>query len=373
MRFTLNNAELSRKGLTLSTGGSTSILPNAGIIPLGGININANPIAKIDLEHAKIVAGAQVVRCEEQTTNKASLKEVAVWCAELGLKLCWITNLLEPKEKNETSKKTLIEQIGELTVPQRETIILIEHGNEEWPGGSAAVFKLTGKQMAGWFCTIAEEFATAKIPVPLGLQVQLNPVGETVAWTEEIGTISHATLKKALEPTAILSTGNWIVVHPYGSKMTLSEVNQNNIKENSEAYLHGGAEEDPVPGGGKKWSSQRWMKCQYLMKEWTGLTVPVALTEFGVRTENEVGEEPFWKVASAAIEAEYIKAYYEFCHEVHIGKVAATPPGLTPVLGVAIWYDQYRASKTESYGIMSPAGVPFEPCCSAFAAGVAAI
>lgn len=344
-------------------------MANGGLTVLGGVNVNAGPIAKLDLERDK-TAGAQVVRCNEQTTNKASLKEVAVWCNELGLKLCWITELLEPKEKNETSKKTLLEQIAELTTAQRETIVLIEHGNEEWKGGSGGGFGLTGKQMAGWFCTIAEEFATAKIPVPLGLQVQLNPVGETVEWTEEIGTVSHATLTKALEPTALLPTGNWIVVHPYGAKMTSAETNPNNIKENSEAYLHGGSEEDPVPGGGKKWGSQRWMKCQQLVKEWTGLTVPVAITEFGARTENETGEEAFWKVATAAIMAEYVKALFEFCREVQLGKVTSAPTGLIPVLGLVIWYDQYRQNKTESYGLMSTGGTPFEPAYQRFKEGV---
>lgn len=332
---------------------------------LGGVNVNSGSIVKVDLERAK-TAGAVVVRCEEHSTNKASLKEVAGWCAELGLKLDWICWLLEPKEKNETSKKTFVEQYAELTTAQKETLVLIELGNELWPGGAAAEFKVSGKLYAEWFCTIAGEFATAKIPVPLGLQVQLNPFSETYAWTEELGLVSHATLKKALEPTALLPTGNWIVNHPYGSKMTLNEVAPSNL----ESFEHGGSEEDPLPGGGKHWPSQRWMKSQQLIKNWTGLTVPMALTEFGARTENETGEEPYWKVASAAVQAEYVEALFAFARKAELGEVTSGPSGLVPALALVIWYDQYRSGKTESYGLMSATATPFEPTYAAFKEGV---
>jgi hypothetical protein len=42
------------------------------------------------------------------------------------------------------------------------------------------------------------------------------------------------------------------------------------------------------------------------------------------------------------------------------GEVTTAPTGLTPSLALAVWYDQYRWSSTESYGIMNGSGTAFE-------------
>lgn len=353
---------------------------NGGLTVIGFIHINTGESAatKNDLERAK-TAGAQGVRIEEHTSNKASLKEATEWCVELGLKLSWIVNLLEPKEKNETSKKTLLEQIAELTTPQKAVIALLEHGNEEFPGGAAAEYKITGKTMVGWFCTIAAELITAGVTIPFGLQAVVSPNAAQDEWMEEVvNGVTVATLKAALIGTGTeAAPNNRLVFHAYGAKMTLAELRPNDIFTNTSSFEHEAGEADPVPSGGNKWGNQRWIKVQQFVKEKTTLTVPVAITEHGVRTEHETGEEAYWVVPSMAVLSQYMEAFFTFCAKVGKGEVssATLPTGLTPVLALACWYDMYRSGKEESYGIMSSAGVPNEESgvYAKFKAGVEAL
>ncbi len=329
------------------------------LAPLGGVDINNNSMSKTDWERAA-KAGAEVGRAEETEANKPSLKEVAKWAHETGMKLDWISFLIVPGETNTTSGKTMLQQYEELGANEKSALMLIEHGNEFWPGGSSGEYGVTGELMTKWFVAIAKEFREGKAKVPLGMEIQISPDGRENEWTEEIGKYSHAELTKALEPTTNLPSGNWLVMHPYGAKMTTAETKPNTLLGET-AYEYGGTETDPTPSKEKLWGSQRWMKAQQLVKEWTGLAVPMALTEYGVRSEyNSSLEEPWWKVASPTVQGEYMEAFWNFIGKVKHEEVTTAPTGLTPVAALAIWYDMYRWNSTESYGIMSGSGVPFE-------------
>jgi hypothetical protein len=73
-----------------------------------------------------------------------------------------------------------------------------------------------------------------------------------------------------------------------------------------------------------------------------------------------------------------MEAFFAFCTKVRAGTVTSAPSGLTPVLALAIWYDQYRSGQAESYGIMSIVEAEkkltverFMPVYEAFTSGVA--
>ncbi len=193
--------------------------------PLGGVDINST-IGKVDWERAA-TAGAKVGRYNELSGNKPSLKEVAKWAHEVGMKLDWITFLLTPSEKNTTSKKTLLEQYNELGANEKSALALIEIGNEDWPGGGGTQVKGTtyGKD----FIEDAKVFREHEVPVPLGMQVQTSPVKAAQEWMAELGTVNHTELKEALEPRTWLPNGNWLDSHPYFGKMTLAQKYPNTL------------------------------------------------------------------------------------------------------------------------------------------------
>jgi hypothetical protein len=344
----------------LSAVGLASLAGTAqALAPLGGVDINNGSMTKTDWERAA-KAGAEVGRAQETAANKPSLKEAAKWAFETKTKLDWISFLIVPGETNETSKKTLLQQYEELGANEKSALVLIEHGNEFWPGGAEGMYEIPGELMTEWFVSIAKEFREAKAKVPLGMEIQISPDGRENDWSEEIGKVSHTALKEALEPTTNLPTGNWLVMHPYGAKMTTAETKPNTLVSPT-AYAYGGTETDPTPSKEKLWGSQRWMKAQALVKEWTGITVPMALTEYGVRSEyNSMVEEPWWRVPNATAQGEYMEAFWSFIKKVKNGEVTTAPTGLTPVAALAVWYDMYRWNSTESYGIMSGSGVAFE-------------
>jgi hypothetical protein len=471
--------------------------------PLGGVVINST-IGKVDWERAAL-AGAQVGRVEESSSNSPSLKTVVKWAGEVGMKVDWISNLPFPSEKNPTSGQTLLEQVEGLGAEQ-STVALIELGNEWWPGGAGeGVISegLTAKVYGGAFIETAAAFRAKEVKIPLGLEVQTSPLKSAQEWMTELGTVSHSSLTKALETQTFLPNGNYIVSHPYDGKMTLApkypEVLEGEEavkkligstseaassvtveKEHAVAYqftaatsgevekisFHTGAsgstatgmkaavvldnagkpgEADdtstvtgsysaaetlhevnaltaPVQGGtkywlllepiggtlkikqsasggtqsrtsngvanasvskivwngeethgpmfiegsgpgisaelayedtsGQKWGSQRWMKQQQQVKEWTGLTVPMAITEYGVAAAegvaNSVGSGGWTAVG------EYMEAYWSFLHKVHHSEVTTAPAGLTPVVALGVWYDEYawQPKGAESFGIL---------------------
>jgi hypothetical protein len=137
----------------------------------------------------------------------------------------------------------------------------------------------------------------------------------------------------------------------------VSEVLWNGEEAHGPMYIEGigpglGAEFVYEDTSGQKWGSQRWMKQQQLVKEWTGLTVPMAITEYGVAAAegvpNSVGSGGWPAVG------EYMEAYWAFLHKVHTGEVTSAPTGLTPVVALAVWYDLYawHPKAEESFGIL---------------------
>ncbi|HEY1450308.1 MAG TPA: hypothetical protein VGF47_05090, partial [Solirubrobacteraceae bacterium] len=166
----------------------------SALAPLGGVDINNGTMSKTDWERAA-KAGAEVGRAQETLANKPSLKEAAKWASETKMKLDWISFLIVPEEENETSKKTLLAQYEELGPSEKSALMLIEHGNEFWPGGAEGMYEIPGKLMTEWFVTIADEFNKAKAKVPLGMEIQISPDGRENDWTEEIGEVSHESLK----------------------------------------------------------------------------------------------------------------------------------------------------------------------------------
>jgi hypothetical protein len=107
---------------------------------------------------------------------------------------------------------------------------------------------------------------------------------------------------------------------------------------------------------GSDWGSQRWMKQQAMVKEWTGMTVPMAITEYGVAAAPGVPNS----VGSWTAVGEYMEAYWSFLAKVHKGEVTSAPTGLTPVCALAIWYDEYawHPTEDESFGILESEAGP---------------
>ncbi len=100
------------------------------------------------------------------------------------------------------------------------------------------------------------------------------------------------------------------------------------------------------------------MKQQQEVKEWTGLTVPMAITEYGAAAATGVPDS----VGSWTAVGEYQEAFWSFLHKVHTGEVTSAPTGLTPVGALAIWYDEYawHPTEAESFGILESSLGPGE-------------
>ena len=213
--------------------------------------------------------------------------------------------------------------------------------------------------------------------------------GESVDTSTVVGNYSGAeTLHEitSLSAPVVAGTKYWLLLEPFNGNLNIkqsasggsqSRKTKGVIKGSvSEASWEGEETHGPMfiegvgPGlgaefvyedtSGQHWGSQRWMKQQALVKEWTGLTVPMAITEYGVAAAegvpNSVGKGGWPAVG------EYMEAYWSFLHKVHNGEVTSAPSGLTPVCALAIWYDEYawHPKGEESFGILESLEGPGE-------------
>lgn len=135
----------------------------------------------------------------------------------------------------------------------------------------------------------------------------------------------------------------------------VSEFKWNGEETHGPSYIEGigpglGAQFTYEDTSGQDWGSQRWMKQQAIVREWTGLTVPMAITEYGVAAAPGVPNS----VGSWTAVGEYMEAYWSFLAKVHKGEVTSAPSGLTPVCALAVWYDEYawHPESDESFGIL---------------------
>jgi hypothetical protein len=205
--------------------------------------------------------------------------------------------------------------------------------------------------------------------------------GESIDTSTVVGSYSAAeTLHEITSVSAPVQAGTkyWLLLEPFNGNLSIKQSASGGSQSRktkgvvkgsvSEATWEGEETHGPMfidgagPGvpsefiyedvSGHNWGAQRWMKQQQLVKEWTGLTVPIALTEYGVAAAegvpNSVGSGGWPAVG------EYMEAYWSFLHKVHTGEVASPPTGLTPVVPLAIWYDEYAWQPTgdESFGIL---------------------
>jgi hypothetical protein len=211
--------------------------------------------------------------------------------------------------------------------------------------------------------------------------------GESIDTSTVVGNYSAAeTLHEITSVSAPVLAGTkyWLLLEPFNGNLSIkqgagggsqSRKTKGVVKGSiSEASWEGEETHGPMfiegigPGvpsefiyediSGQNWGAQRWMKQQQLVKEWTGLTVPIALTEYGVAAAEGVANS----VGSGGWPAvgEYMEAYWSFLHKVHTGEVTSAPTGLTPVVPLAIWYDEYAWHPTgeESFGILESEAGP---------------
>jgi hypothetical protein len=332
---------------------------NGGFTILSAVDINGNE-KQTDVKRAK-TSGITAVRLSETQSNSPSLKEACEWAYNESVKLVWLSELAgleKAKEKNATSKKTLVEMINELGSNEKSALLLIEHGNEYWPGGVefGQIWEegliITGKVYAAAYVQTAKELVTAGITIPLGMQVQTShEVSVTNAKTKETKKFSLETWMKELaeyKPTelkeALIGTGteanpnNRLVSHPYGNKMTLAMEKPNSLYSYTDIEGH-------------EFGSPRWMLQQALIREKLGITIPLAITEYGAATVT----------ATAAGKASECQAFWSFMRTVQKGEVLTAPTtvaGYVPIIVVAVWYALYNKEPagTESFGILQYSG-----------------
>ena len=320
---------------------------SSGTTVLPGLTIDST-IGTIDWTRAA-KAGAKVGRQgeEPETAGAISLAEASKRASEAGVKLDWVTqqfSLKKPREEYEA-----------LGSGEKAAVLLIEFGNEDWPGGNEGGQRhikegpergktLTGRQYGTKFIEAAEEGREHEFPVPLGMQVQTSSTTGANAWMRELGELGHAALTEALRPRSYLPRGNWLVSHPYDGRMTTP------LKEPNNPYAYEDTE-------GNEWGSERWINQQALVKEWTGLTVPMAITEYGTAASPYVSNSS----GSWAEVGRHIEDFWAFVRRVQKGEVTNAPRGLTPTLALAVYYDEYawgpypitaKSKSEETFGIL---------------------
>jgi hypothetical protein len=316
-----------------------------GVLP--GLTIDST-IGAIDWQRAA-TAGAKVGRQgeEPERARAITLAGASRRAADAGMKLDWITqqfSLRKPREEYDA-----------LGSREKAAVVLIEFGNENWPGGNEGGERhirqgpekgktLTGRQYGEKFLGAAKEGREHEFPVPLGMQVETSSIPAASTWMKELGELPHAELAEAFEPRSYLPSGNWLVSHPYEGKMTTP------LKEPDNPYAYEDTENN-------KWGSERWMNQQALVKDWTGLTVPMAITEYGTAASPYVGNSS----GSWSEVGNHIQSFWEFVKKVKEGHVTSAPEGLVPVLALAVYYDEYawgpypitaNSQSYETFGIL---------------------
>lgn len=330
-------------GNAITTGGNSVYTPWGNIVrgllagtlatkpkPVAAIDINEWP-TKASLERAK-AAGFSCVRLDEAEVAASAAKGGLSFAGcmkaanEVGVGVAWLME--------ETTLAGLVGKYEALSTAEKARLLVVEYKNEVWPGGIGP--QLSGAAYGAQFVAAAGEQQAKSFPVPLAMQVQTSSVEGANAWMKELMLV--AGLKGALEPRAFLPGGNWLSSHPYGTSMLLAQ------KEINGLYA-------PQDVNGANFGSQRWMKQQQLVKEATGLVVPVYISEYGMAANTTPGG---WAGVAAGIEA-----LWQFVRKVHHAEVATAPAGLTPVLAMVAWYDFVAWGfgpplGVESYGILKP-------------------
>jgi hypothetical protein len=251
---------------------------------------------------------------------------------------------------------TLISEYNALTAPQKAALLCVEIGNEPFPGGTNAENKITkatwtGKQYGEAFLAAAAEQETAQFPIPIILKTRLDRT-ILATWMESLGEVNRAALTKALEAKpSWLPNGNYLGSHPYYGNMMSPQKEPNNLGSGGEnSFL-----DTQGVGAESKWGGQRWMKEQQFIKNITGLTVPMVITEYGTGAKpgqpNSVGKTGNVTGSWQAV-AKHAEEFFNFAKLVKEVKVPSSwlPTGLTPTLVAAIWYDEYAWSPNEGEG-----------------------
>jgi hypothetical protein len=282
-------------------------------IVLPGLCINSTE-GQVDWTRAA-TASAELGRTE---LTYGSLDEATTYAVDSRMGIIWI-------DQNETLGLTL-DEYRELSPSQRATVAAIEKGNEWWPGGIGKQY--SGKQCAELFIESAAEKKAAGLSIPLLMQTRLAKDIKT-AWMDSLATVDHAKLKQALE-------GNGLASHPYYGLATSPQREPKNLADYHDV-------------DGNEWGFQRWLKEQQYIRNLTGLTVPMWITEIGFASAPGVPQS----VGSAAAVTSHIKALWQHAAEARDGKILL-PDGTPASLRAVVYYDEYawHPSESESLGIL---------------------
>jgi hypothetical protein len=328
------------------------------------------------------------------------LKSAQEWMTELGtVSHVELTKALEPQEWLPTGNWLVSHPYdGKMTLaPKYPNVLEGEEATKKLIGGTTEAgssFTVEKEHAVAFQFTAASSGTVETVSFHTGasgstaMEMKAAVVrdnsgkpGEAVDTSTVTGSYSAAeTLHEVTSLTAPVTSGTkyWLLLEPLGGtlnikqsasggtqsrtsngtvKGSVSEITWNGEETHGPMYIEGsgpgiGAEFAYEDTSGQKWGSQRWMKQQQQVKEWTGLTVPMAITEYGVAAAegvpNSVGSGGWTAVG------EYMEAYWAFLHKVHHAEVTSAPTGLTPDVSLAIWYDEYAWSPKgdESFGIL---------------------
>jgi hypothetical protein len=333
-------------------------------------------------------------------------KEAQEWMKELGtVNHTELTEALEPRTWLPNGNYLVSHPYdGKMTVPQRyPNLLYANEGTQKLIGSTASqTSNLTIEKEHA----VAYQFTAATAGTVETVDFRTGSSGSTATGieaavvkdnagkpgeavdTSTVGCSCSAaeTVHEVTSLYAPVSEGTkyWLLLRPLGGNLKIkqaasggsqsrtsngavtgevSEFKWNGEETHGPAYIEGigpglGAQYTYEDTSGQDWGSQRWMKQQAIVKEWTGLTVPMAITEYGVAAApgypNSVGS---WTAVG-----EYMEAYWSFLKKVHKGEVTSAPSGLTPVCAIAIWYDEYawHPTEAESFGILESEAGPGE-------------
>ncbi len=301
--------------------------------------------------------GAQIIR---GSTEHYTMKEYAERCVSRSLKLTWIS--LHGEGFTAGNLKKTIEEYETLTAPQQAVFALVECCNEPYENPSGSQF-VNGKAYGEHFIKVSEEWLAKGMTVPLGMVTRVSQStgtgSEQARWMTELGECKR-TGTKSLE-SALIGNGtkgtpqHRLISHPYGGHPLTKLKFRNSLSTTS-------AEESSKDANGIGNGAMRWLHEQAIVKGWTGLKVPTAITEFGQSSK------PGGSISgSEKSKNEFVREIFEVAHKAWKNELESyAPEGYgEPLLYMCCWFQLQENS--EGFGVYSEAaGNPEEPYFKTF-------
>ena len=318
--FTFNVEAIVAQGGKTATANPLPLEPLPTTAKLVGAN---GAYTKLQMQQLK-ARGANVSRVDEGEAHAQflNLESIAQTASEVGMRIIWIT--FQPETD------ACLAEYMRLTFAQKAAVAAIEYLNEVDPEGVGNDH--SGHEYRQMFCRERKRWSAAFPDVILLPQV--SNAGKSKAWAEDFfAAEGRAELKEALTGPA----GCHVAMHPTGYDETTPLKIPNGYLENTATV--------PVA---TSWAFQRFLSVAAAVKQITGVTPTMWMTEFthqgGTGKWGEVAKrmEAMFKVLIACNNGTAPASWLP-------SVLAGVPPKV-----VAVWYDAFNGS--ENQGMMTSTG-----------------